>query len=124
LLVSLASISLLVGGIGIMNVMLASVAQRVGEIGLRMAVGATPRAVQLQFMGEAVLLSVFGGVLGIGLSIGGSFLIERLLGWSLATPPQAALLALTFSVAVGVFFGFYPSWRASRLDPIAALRNE
>jgi putative ABC transport system permease protein len=124
LLVSLASISLLVGGIGIMNVMLASVAQRIVEIGIRMAVGATPRAVQLQFMGEAVLLSIFGGALGVAFSVCGSFMIEGLLGWSLSTPPQAALLAVTFSIAVGVFFGFYPSWRASQLDPIAALRNE
>jgi ABC-type antimicrobial peptide transport system permease subunit len=124
LLISLASISLLVGGIGIMNVMLASVAQRIVEIGLRMAVGATPGAVQLQFLGEAVMLSVFGGVLGVPVSVGGSFLIERMLGWSLATPPQAALLAVVFSVAVGVVFGFYPAWRAARLDPIVALRNE
>jgi putative ABC transport system permease protein len=124
LLICLASISLLVGGIGIMNVMLASVAQRIVEIGLRMAVGATPGAVQMQFMGEAVILSLFGGALGVAFSIGGSVLIEGLLGWSLATPPEAALVAVTFSVVVGVFFGFYPSWRASRLDPIAALRNE
>jgi putative ABC transport system permease protein len=124
LLISLASISLLVGGIGIMNVMLASVAQRIAEIGLRMAVGATPGAVQLQFLGEAVMLSVFGGILGVPLSAGGSFFIERMLGWSLGTPPQAAVLAVAFSVAVGIIFGFYPAWRAARLDPIVALRNE
>jgi len=123
LLICLASISLLVGGIGIMNVMLASVAQRISEIGLRLAVGATQAAVYMQFLGEAVMLSLFGGVLGVFFSVGGSFLIERMLGWSLSTPPQAAGLAVVFSVAVGVFFGFYPAWRAAQLDPIEALRN-
>ena len=124
LLTSIASISLLVGGIGIMNVMLASVAQRTAEIGLRVAVGATPSAVQMQFLGEAVMLSLFGGVLGVLLSFVGDFFIEGILGWPLSTSPQGALLAVMFAVAVGVFFGFYPAWRASRLDPIAALRNE
>ncbi|HTN44448.1 MAG TPA: ABC transporter permease [Nitrospiria bacterium] len=124
LLTSIASISLLVGGIGIMNVMLASVAQRTAEIGLRVAVGATPWAVQIQFLGEAVMLSLFGGVLGVLLSFVGDFFIEGILGWPLSTSPQGALLAVLFAVAVGVFFGFYPAWRASRLDPIAALRNE
>jgi putative ABC transport system permease protein len=124
LLITLASISLLVGGIGIMNVMLASVAQRTQEIGLRVAVGATQWAVQLQFLGEAFMLSLFGGLFGVALSIGGSFLIEDLLGWRLSPDPTTALLAVGFSVLVGVFFGFYPAWRAARLDPIAALRNE
>jgi putative ABC transport system permease protein len=123
-LISVALISLLVGGIGIMNVMLASVAQRIPEIGLRVAVGATPRAVQAQFLGEAVMLSVFGGVLGVLLSTVGDFFIERLLGWPLSTSPQGALLAVGFAIVVGVLFGFYPAWKASRLDPIAALRNE
>ncbi|HUK56165.1 MAG TPA: ABC transporter permease [Nitrospiria bacterium] len=124
LLVCVASISLLVGGIGIMNVMLASVAQRTPEIGLRVAVGATPWAVQTQFLGEAVMLSLFGGVLGVFLSLVGDFFIERMLGWPLSTSPQAALLAVSFAVAVGVFFGFYPARRAARLDPITALRKE
>lgn len=124
LLITLASISLLVGGIGIMNVMLASVAQRTAEIGLRVAVGATPGAVHLQFLGEAVMLSLFGGTLGVLLSAGGAAFIERLLGWNLKTPPEAALIAVVFSVGVGVLFGFYPAWRAARLDPISALRNE
>jgi putative ABC transport system permease protein len=124
LLISLASISLLVGGIGVMNVMLASVAQRTHEIGLRVAVGATQWAVQLQFLGEAVMLSLFGGVAGVLLSISGSFLIEDLLGWQLTLPPQAAALAIICSASVGVFFGFYPAWRAAQLDPIAALRSE
>jgi putative ABC transport system permease protein len=124
LLVTLGTIALLVGGIGIMNVMLASVAQRTNEIGLRLAVGATEGAVRLQFLGEAVALSVFGGVLGLLLSIAGAPLIEDLLGWPLTMPAQAAVLALGFSAAVGVLFGFYPAWRAARLDPIIALRHE
>jgi putative ABC transport system permease protein len=123
LLVALASISLLVGGVGIMNVMLASVAQRTMEIGLRVAVGATPRAVQAQFLGEAALLSLVGGLLGVLVSVGGGFLIEGLLGWKLSTPPEAAVIAVVVSVGVGVFFGFYPAWRAARLDPIAALHS-
>ena len=120
--VVLASISLLIGGVGIMNVMLASVTQRTREIGIRMAVGATPAAVQAQFLGEAALLSLFGGVLGVPFSAGGSVLIESLLGWEIATPPDAALI-VAFSVAVGLFFGFFPAWRAARLDPIAALHH-
>jgi putative ABC transport system permease protein len=124
LLVALASISLLVGGIGIMNVMLASVAQRTNEIGLRVAVGASPSAVHVQFLGEAVLLSLVGGVLGVLLSVGGEKFIEKLLGWSLSTPPEAALIAVAYSVGTGVLFGFYPAWRAARLDPIAALRSD
>jgi ABC-type antimicrobial peptide transport system permease subunit len=104
--------------------MLASVAQRTVEIGLRLAVGATQTAVQVQFLGEAVILSLLGGVAGVLLSIGGSFFIEDLLGWQLSTPPQAAALAVAFSVAVGVLFGFYPAWRAARLDPMTALRSE
>jgi putative ABC transport system permease protein len=124
LLISLASISLVVGGVGIMNVMLASVAQRISEIGLRLAVGATETSIYLQFLGEAVILSLIGGVLGVFLSIGGSFFIERMLGWRLSTSPGAAMLAIGFSVGVGVCFGFYPAWRAARLDPIDALRRE
>jgi putative ABC transport system permease protein len=123
-LISIASISLLVGGIGIMNVMMASVAQRTPEIGLRVAVGATPGAVQVQFLGEAVILSLFGGIMGVLLSLAGDYLIERILGWHLSTSPQGALLAVAFAISVGVFFGFYPAWKASQLDPIAALRNE
>ena len=107
-----------------MNVMLASVAQRTTEIGLRVAVGATPLAVQTQFLGEAVILSLLGGVFGVLLSAAGAIFIERLLGWNLSTPPEAALIAVVFSIAVGVSFGLYPAWLASRLDPIAALRSE
>jgi len=124
LLVALAAISLLIGGIGIMNVMLASVMQRTNEVGLRMAVGATPRAVQIQFLGEAVILSLAGGVLGVPLSISSSFLITQLLGWPVALSWKAAALAVACSGAVGVIAGSYPAWKASRLDPITALRVE
>jgi putative ABC transport system permease protein len=124
LLVILASISLFVGGIGIMNMMLSSVAQRTREIGIRMAVGATPRAVQVQFLGEAALLSLLGGVLGVLFSMCGAVLIEPLLGWKLSTSPDAAFIAVIFSTAVGLLFGFFPAWRAARLDPIEALRSE
>lgn len=124
MLITLASIALAVGGVGIMNVMLASVAQRTKEIGLRVAVGATQSAVQLQFLGEAVMLSVIGGLGGLGLSILGSTLVERLLGWPISTPWQAVGIAVLSSTAIGVAFGFFPAWRASRLDPIAALRSD
>jgi len=124
LLTSVAAISLLVGGIGIMNVMLASVAQRVPEIGLRLAVGATHGAIHLQFLGEAVMLSLFGGVLGVFFSMAGAVFIEGLIGWRLSTPPEAALIAVVVSAAVGVFFGFFPAWKAARLDPVEAIRSE
>jgi putative ABC transport system permease protein len=124
MLVVLASISLVVGGVGIMNVMLASVAQRTAEIGVRMAVGATTADVQAQFLGEAVILSLVGGVLGLVLSVVGLAPIEGLLGWKLTIPPQATVIAVGFSVAEGVLFGFYPAWRASRVDPMTALRTE
>jgi putative ABC transport system permease protein len=124
LLVTLAAISLLVGGIGIMNMMLASVAQRTREVGIRMAVGATPRAVQVQFLGEAALLSLIGGVLGVPLSIAGAFLIEPLVGWTLSPPVDIWAIAVSFSAVVGLIFGFFPAWRAARLDPIAALHSD
>jgi putative ABC transport system permease protein len=124
LLISIALISLVVGGIGIMNVMLVSVAERTREIGIRLAVGATEGAVQMQFLGEAVLLSLFGGVLGICLGVGGSILIGRTLGWSMIIPLEAIVAAPVFSVLVGIFFGFYPARVAARLDPIEALRHE
>jgi putative ABC transport system permease protein len=124
LLVTLASISLVIGGIGIMNVTLASVTQRTKEIGVRMSVGATPGTVQLQFLGEAVILSLVGGLFGVPLSLAGSFLISGLLGWSISISAYASVLAVMCSVAVGVLAGFYPAWRASRLDPVAALRSD
>jgi putative ABC transport system permease protein len=124
LLVSVASVALLVGGVGVMNVMLASVAERTREIGVRLAVGATEVAVQAQFLIEAIVLSLFGGVSGMAVSVAGSFAIERTLGWPIVIPLQAFFLALGFSVGVGVVFGFYPAWRAAQLDPIEALRRE
>ena len=124
LLVSIASISLLVGGIGIMNVMLASVAQRTREIGVRLAIGARARAIQLQFLGEAVMLSLAGGVLGVALSIAGKFVFEGALGWPIEISMQAVVVAVVSSAAVGMFFGFYPARRAAALDPIVALRHE
>jgi putative ABC transport system permease protein len=124
LLLSIASVSLLIGGIGIMNVMLASVAQRTREIGLRMAVGAKERDILLQFVGEAVLLSLVGGAAGIALSVASSSAFAHALGWPIALSMSGILLAFGSAVAVGVFFGFYPAWRAARLDPIVALRHE
>lgn len=124
LLIALAAISLFIGGIGIMNVMLASVMQRTSEVGLRMAVGATPREVRLQFLGEAVILSLVGGVLGVPLSVASSFLVTQLLGWPVTLSWKAAVLAVACAGAVGVIAGLYPAWRASRLDPITALRVE
>ncbi len=123
-LISVASISLLVGGIGIMNVMLVSVTERTREIGLRMAVGAKTRVIQIQFLGEAIILSVFGSFLGIFVGVVGSFIIGYTLGWPMSIPPEAFIVAPLFAIGVGVFFGFYPAWKASRLSPITALRHE
>jgi len=120
LLTSIAAISLVVGGIGVMNVMLVSVTERTREIGLRLAVGATGRWVQVQFLGEAVLLSLLGGVAGIALGIVASLVLGRVLDWRMSIPPEALLLAPLCATAVGVFFGFYPARRAARLDPTSA----
>jgi putative ABC transport system permease protein len=124
LLGSVASISLLVGGIGIMNIMLVSVTERTREIGLRMALGAKGRHVLAQFLAEAVVLSGAGGLVGIVLGVGASEAIARFAGWPVALDPSAVVLAFAFAVVVGVFFGWYPARRAARLDPIEALRYE
>jgi putative ABC transport system permease protein len=124
LLAAVAMLSLVVGGIGITNVMLASVTQRTREIGLRVAVGARPGAIQLQFLGEAVLLAMVGGGLGMLLGELSASFVGRTLGWQLATSTHVDLLALLFAGTFGVCFGMYPATRASRLDPIAALRVE
>ncbi|HEX7579324.1 MAG TPA: ABC transporter permease [Thermoanaerobaculia bacterium] len=124
LLIAIASISLLVGGIGIMNVMLVSVTERTREIGVRVAVGATEEAIQLQFLGESVILSLVGGAAGVLVGVVASVFVGRMLQWPMQLAPEAILLAVVFSVAVGVFFGFYPARKASRLDPIEALRYE
>jgi putative ABC transport system permease protein len=124
LLIAIASISLVVGGIGIMNVMLVSVTERTREIGVRVAVGATEEAIQLQFLAESVILSLVGGAAGVVVGIVGSFFLGRALGWPMEMSVEAIALAVFFSVAVGVFFGYYPARKASRLDPIEALRYE
>ncbi len=124
LLISVASIALLVGGIGIMNVMLVSVTERTREIGLRLAIGATTRAIRIQFLEEAVLLCLFGGLLGVLVGIVCSFLIGHTLGWPMSIPLEALIVAPLFAIGVGVFFGFYPAWKATQLNPISALRHE
>ena len=124
LLASIASVSLLVGGIGIMNIMLVSVTERTREIGIRMAIGATEQDVQRQFLIEAVVLSMIGGAVGIIFGVGSSFLITNTLGWPVLVSPLAIVVAVLFSAAVGIFFGFYPARKAASLDPIEALRYE
>jgi putative ABC transport system permease protein len=124
LLIAIASISLLVGGIGIMNVMLVSVTERTREIGIRVAVGATERAIQLQFLGESIVLSLVGGTAGVLIGLIGSYLVGKTLQWPMELSVESVLIAVLFSVAVGVFFGYYPARKASLLDPIEALRYE
>jgi putative ABC transport system permease protein len=124
LLGSVAAVSLIVGGIGIMNIMLVSVTERTREIGVRMAVGATESDVQQQFLVEAVTLSMFGGVAGILAGMGGSALITNFLGWPTLISTRAIITAALFSTMVGIFFGFYPARKAAQLDPIEALRYE
>jgi len=131
LLASIAGISLLVGGVGIMNIMLVSVTERTREIGIRMAVGARSRDILRQFLVESIILSCFGGIVGLALGVGSSVGITMLINsissgsdWPVVISLPAAGIAMVFATAVGVFFGFYPAWRASRLDPIEALRYE
>ena len=124
LLAAIASVSLLVGGIGIMNIMLVSVTERTREIGLRMAVGARRRHILLQFLIEAVTLSLIGGIAGIALGLGGSRAISYFAEWRTLVAPEAIVLAFGFAAGIGIFFGFYPARKASRLDPIEALRYE
>jgi putative ABC transport system permease protein len=123
-LISVASIALLVGGIGIMNVMLVSVTERTREIGLRLAVGATTWAIHIQFLGEAIMLGLFGGLLGVFVGVVGSFILGYALGWPVSIPLESLIVAPIFAIGVGIFFGFYPAWKATQLDPIAALRHE
>jgi putative ABC transport system permease protein len=124
LLAAVAGVSLLVGGIGIMNIMLVSVTERTREIGLRMAVGARPADILRQFLTEAALLSLIGGVIGIVLGGLGTWAVAELAGWRVALSVQAVVIAVAFAGAVGVFFGFYPAKKASRLTPIEALRYD
>jgi len=124
LLTTVASISLLVGGIGIMNIMLVSVTERTREIGLRMAVGATPGDILLQFIAEAMVLSTVGGLIGVAGGVFGARTVGRLQEWPILVTESSVLVAFLFSAAIGVFFGFYPALRASRLNPIDCLRYE
>ncbi|MBI4444660.1 MAG: ABC transporter permease [Acidobacteria bacterium] len=124
LLGSIAAVSLLVGGIGIMNIMLVAVTERTREIGLRLAIGAHAVLIRIQFLLEAVVLSLTGGAIGIALGIGASHLISRILQWPTAVSPASVLLSVLTSVAIGIFFGFYPAHKASSLNPIEALRHE
>ena len=124
LLASIAGVSLLVGGIGIMNIMLVSVTERTREIGIRIAIGATESDVLRQFLSESVVLSLTGGVIGILFGIASSITITRVLGWNILIAPAAVGAAVVFSTAVGIFFGYYPARKAALLDPIEALRFE
>ncbi len=124
LLAAVASVSLLVGGIGIMNIMLVSVTERTREIGLRMAVGARTRDILGQFLVEAVTLSLIGGLVGVALGIGGAMAIATFAGWRVELSPHAIGLAVGFAFAIGVFLGFYPARKAARLNPVEALRFE
>jgi putative ABC transport system permease protein len=124
LLLMVAAVSLLIGGIGIMNIMLVSVTERTREIGIRMAIGAKGRHVLLQFLFEAITISVVGGLIGVLLGIGCSKLVAAKAGWPIVVSPNSIMLAFGVAGFVGVFFGFYPARKASRLDPIEALRYE
>jgi putative ABC transport system permease protein len=124
LLAAVASVSLVVGGIGIMNIMLVSVTERTREIGLRMAVGARTRDILGQFLVEAVTLSLIGGLAGVLIGVGSAFVIAQMAGWRILLSAEAVLLAVAFAFVIGVFFGFYPARKAARLNPVEALRFE
>ena len=124
LLAGIAAISLIVGGIGIMNIMLVSVTERTREIGVRKALGATRRAILFQFLIEALTLCLLGGILGVLVGVGGAEVMSRVASWETAIAPEAVAMALAFSAGIGLFFGIWPAQRAARLDPIDALRYE
>jgi len=124
LLAGIASVSLIVGGIGIMNIMLVSVTERTREIGLRLAVGAYPRDIRRQFLVEALTLSCLGGLIGIAAGLGAAHWVAIIQSWPSVISVNSIMLAFLFSAAVGVFFGFYPARKAAQLDPIEALRYE
>ncbi len=124
LLAAIASISLLVGGIGIMNIMLVSVTERTREIGIRMAIGARGADVLTQFLVESIVMSVLGGALGVLLGFTGSQILSNVMGWGTKVSPDIVAIAIMFSAAVGIFFGFYPARKAAALNPIEALRYE
>jgi putative ABC transport system permease protein len=124
LLAAVAAVSLLVGGIGIMNIMLVSVTERTREIGLRLAVGARPRDILGQFLIEATTLATIGGAIGVGLGVAAAYAVAHFAGWPSLVSANTVAVAVLFSGLVGIFFGFYPARRAARLDPIEALRRE
>ena len=124
LLIAVAMISLIVGGVGIMNIMMVSVTERTREIGLRMAVGARPRDIMQQFLLEAVLLCLVGGIIGIIIGRVASQLVSSHYGWPVATSTSAMVLSVTVAAIIGMVFGWYPAYKASRLDPIEALHHE
>jgi putative ABC transport system permease protein len=124
LLGAIASVSLLVGGIGIMNIMLVSVTERTREIGIRMAVGAKTWDIRLQFIIEALTLSLIGGILGIITGVSAALILSSVLGWAIVVSVLSVIMAFSFSGLVGIFFGFYPAYKASLLNPIDALRYE
>jgi putative ABC transport system permease protein len=124
LLGSIGFVSLLVGGIGIMNIMLVSVTERMREIGIRMALGARQRDILLQFLVEAAIISILGGVMGLGLGALTAFLFKQFSSWKTYISPNSVFISMFFSIAIGIFFGFYPAWKASKLDPIKTLRME
>ena len=119
-----ASISLIVGGIGIMNIMLVSVTERTKEIGLRMAIGAKPMDILMQFLLESIVLSCAGGVIGVVLGASGATIVGNINHWPILTTQSSIVISFTFSALVGIFFGLYPAFRASRLNPIECLRYE
>ena len=124
LLASIAAVSLLVGGIGIMNIMLVAVTERTREIGIRMAIGARPSHIRVQFLAESMVLCTVGGLLGVTAGIGGCYAISGFLGWPTLISPPSIVIAVAFSSFIGIFFGFYPAHKAALLDPIEALRYE
>jgi len=124
LLACIAGISLLVGGIGIMNIMYVSVTERTREIGLRMAIGAKGKDILSQFMIEAILISFTGGIIGMLIGIGVSFLVKLAISWPISIEPYSVILSFVVCTMIGVFFGWYPAKKASQMDPIEALRYE
>ena len=124
LLAGIAAISLLVGGIGIMNIMLVAVSERTREIGIRMAIGARPNHVRIQFLAESIALCTMGGIIGLLIGLGTSYGIAQFLGWSTIVSLDSIILSIVFSAGIGIFFGYYPAHKAAGLDPIEALRYE
>jgi putative ABC transport system permease protein len=124
LLASIAAVSLLVGGIGIMNIMLVAVSERTREIGIRMAIGARPGHVRIQFLSESIVLCICGGIVGLAVGVGSSIAISQFLGWPTLISPNSILISVLFSAAIGIFFGYYPAHKAAAMDPIEALRYE